>query len=140
MKFDVCSNLLSENSLCVFLLHGVVKTSDYHYRNFNRKHIFAEDFDFLIKTLKYNGTPVTMDDIIDSSNGKEMPPRAFAVTFDDGFENNLSIAAPILTKHKVPATFYLTTDFITNNTMSWIDRIDWAFEETNDHSIIEISE
>ena len=139
MKLDVCSNLLSENSVCIFLLHGVVKSSNYQYRNFNRKHILAEEFDFLIKSLKENGTSVSMDDIIDFSNGKDIPPRAFAITFDDGFENNLSVAAPILKKHKVSATFYLTTDFISNNTMSWIDRIDWAFEETNDQPIIEIT-
>ncbi len=139
MRFDVCSNFLSENSLCVFLLHGVVKNSNYHYRNFNRKHILAEEFDFFLETLMKNGTPVSMDNLIEYSNEKMMPENAFAITFDDGFENNLSVAAPILKQYNVPATFYLTTDFVANNTMSWIDRIDWAFEQSVACPLIEIS-
>jgi len=57
-------------------------------------------------------------------NGATLPPRCFAITFDDGFENNYSVAAPILKDLHVPATFYITTDFVENNSMSWIDRIE----------------
>ncbi|MCB2231501.1 polysaccharide deacetylase family protein [bacterium] len=35
-----------------------------------------------------------------------------AVTFDDGFRNNKTIALPILTRYRVPATIYVTTSFI----------------------------
>ncbi|MEK9699562.1 MAG: polysaccharide deacetylase family protein, partial [Candidatus Poseidoniales archaeon] len=58
-----------------------------------------------------------------------LPPKAFAITFDDGFENNLTVAAPILSKHKIPATIYITTDFIESNRMSWIDRIEFVVEQ-----------
>ena len=70
-----------------------------------------------------------MEDVVRLKDvGGSFPPYAFAVTFDDGFENNYSLAAPILEDLKVPATFYVTTDFIENNTMSWIDRIEYAIE------------
>jgi peptidoglycan/xylan/chitin deacetylase (PgdA/CDA1 family) len=61
---------------------------------------------------------------------KKIPRNSFAITFDDGFYNNFSIAAPILKKMKIPATFYITTDFIENNLTSWIDRIEIAVENT----------
>ena len=57
-----------------------------------------------------------------------LPPRSFAITFDDGFENNLSVAAPVMADMNIPATVYVTTDFVTHNRMSWIDRIEWAME------------
>jgi peptidoglycan/xylan/chitin deacetylase (PgdA/CDA1 family) len=62
------------------------------------------------------------------SRAEPFPPRAFAVTFDGGYANNLTHAAPILRRHGVPATFYLTTSFVDRNAMSWIDRIEWCLE------------
>mgnify|MGYP001475581018 CR=1 FL=1 len=76
---------------------------------------------------------VTMDNIIEYANGKSVQRGAFAITFDDGFDNNLSVAAPVLKKHLVPAIFYVTTNFVSNNLMSWIDRIDWSIESIPDN-------
>jgi peptidoglycan/xylan/chitin deacetylase (PgdA/CDA1 family) len=55
---------------------------------------------------------------------------AFVLTFDDGFENNYTIAAPILLRLNVPAIFYITTDYIEKNMMSWIDLIEYAAEHS----------
>jgi peptidoglycan/xylan/chitin deacetylase (PgdA/CDA1 family) len=37
---------------------------------------------------------------------------SIAVTFDDGYKDNLSVATPILEKYKIPFTVFVTTDFI----------------------------
>ena len=45
--------------------------------------------------------------------------------FDDGFENNLQHAAPLLKKHEVPATFYISSVCVTEETdILWPDVVD----------------
>tara|TARA_B100001093_G_C26854307_1_gene1026661 strand:- start:2425 stop:3336 length:912 start_codon:yes stop_codon:yes gene_type:complete len=123
------SQYLEPDRFVVFLLHGVVKKSNYRIRNYNRKHIEEYYFEEVINDLVSNGTAVSLNDYIESlSEVGSLPSNSFSITFDDGFENNFSIAAPILRNYEVPATFYLTSDFIDYNAMSWIDKIEFCFE------------
>jgi peptidoglycan/xylan/chitin deacetylase (PgdA/CDA1 family) len=46
------------------------------------------------------------------ARNRPIPPRVFAVTFDDGFENNLTEALPILAEYRVPATVFLATSYL----------------------------
>ena len=41
-----------------------------------------------------------------------LPARSFAVTFDDGYANNLTRALPVLERLQVPATIFLATAFL----------------------------
>ncbi len=125
------SNRLQENGVAIFLLHGVEDGIRTDVRNYTRKHIPRTDFIDILKDLNSHGTAVSMDDIVADRNGeKSLPPYSFAITFDDGFENNLSVAAPILDEMAIPSTFYVTSDFIDRNRMSWIDRIEYVIEQT----------
>ena len=120
---------LSRDGLAIFLLHGVVEGGSWKVRNYNRKHLDAEYFRGFLKDLLAIGQPLSMDDVIRHHEEKRpYPANSFAVTFDDGFWNNLSVAAPILKEFRVPATFYVTSGFVEHNGMSWIDRIEECIE------------
>jgi peptidoglycan/xylan/chitin deacetylase (PgdA/CDA1 family) len=122
---------LSDQTLSIYLLHGVVDKNSYKVRNYTRKHLEKDYFYSILKELKRSGHPISMDEVVDCHlSGKPYPANAFAITFDDGFENNYSVAAPILKDLGIPATFYITTGFIQNNAMSWIDRIEHCLEHT----------
>jgi peptidoglycan/xylan/chitin deacetylase (PgdA/CDA1 family) len=45
-------------------------------------------------------------------NNLEIPPNAFAVTFDDGYENNYLSAWLVLRELNVPATIFLATKYL----------------------------
>jgi len=47
------------------------------------------------------------------------PTRGLAITFDDGYRNNLEIAAPILHALGLPATFFVTAGFIEGRVKPW---------------------
>lgn len=51
-----------------------------------------------------------------------LPARAAAITFDDGYADNHSVALPILLRHGLNATFFIATGFIDGGCM-WNDRI-----------------
>ena len=120
---------LVDGRISIFLFHGVTHPHGCAIRNYTRKHVEMDYFAKLIRQLKTSGTAISMDQVLQFHNSnEELPPNPFAITFDDGFENNLSVASPILDDEKVPATFYITTDFVDSNRMGWIDRIEFAME------------
>jgi peptidoglycan/xylan/chitin deacetylase (PgdA/CDA1 family) len=53
-------------------------------------------------------------------NGAELAGR-MAITFDDGYRGNATIAAPILERHDQRACFFVTTQFIGSNYVPWWD-------------------
>ncbi len=122
---------LSENRFAIFLFHGVIRRQTHAVRNYTRKHLELDHFAGALRTLlAAGGRPVSLDEVARAHEaGEALPPRSFAVTFDDGFLNNLTIAAPVLADLSIPATFYVTSDFVASNRMSWIDRIEWALEQ-----------
>lgn len=52
----------------------------------------------------------------------DLPPRALAITFDDGYADNEEIAAPILRRLGLHSTFFIATGFLGGRNM-WNDRV-----------------
>ncbi|MGC2245422.1 MAG: polysaccharide deacetylase family protein [Terriglobales bacterium] len=92
-------------------------------------------FERHIETLARKFSPVTIDDVAEfAKSGKRLPPRAVAVTFDDGFADNYEVALPILSRYGVPATFYIMVEAVENGTLPWYCRIRFAFNTTKKSS------
>jgi len=51
--------------------------------------------------------------------------RSVLLTFDDGYRDNVVAALPILERHGVCATFFVTTGFLDDGTIAWWDEIAW---------------
>ena len=48
-----------------------------------------------------------------------------AITFDDGFRSVHDNAWPLLRERGIPATCYLTTSVISNDTLIWLNELNW---------------
>jgi peptidoglycan/xylan/chitin deacetylase (PgdA/CDA1 family) len=51
-----------------------------------------------------------------------LPARALSITFDDGYADNEELAAPVLERLGLSATFFITTGFLDGGAM-WNDRV-----------------
>ncbi len=63
-----------------------------------------------------------------------LPPRALAITFDDGYADNAEVAMPILQRHGLTATFFITTGYLNGGTM-WNDVLIEGIRRTSMESI-----
>jgi len=122
--------LLKKKSLTIFLFHGVINKNPFKIRNHNKKHLLKKDFIKFLDKLKTKGNCISLDNAyLILKKKKNFEDYSYAITFDDGFYNNFKIAAPILKKRKLFATFYITTSFIDKNEISWIDKIENMIEK-----------
>jgi peptidoglycan/xylan/chitin deacetylase (PgdA/CDA1 family) len=62
--------------------------------------------------------------------GRPLPPRAVALTFDDGYEDNLRLAVPLLEKLRLPATFFLVPGLLSGDVRAWWEILAWGFQRT----------
>ena len=58
-----------------------------------------------------------------------LPPRACAITFDDGYADNRTMALPILQAHGLSATFFVASGFLNGGRM-WNDTVIEALRHT----------
>lgn len=63
--------------------------------------------------------------------GEPLPPGALSVTFDDGYVDNLTHAAPVLEALGIPWTLFVITGDLDRGTMLWWDRVIAAFGSTS---------
>ncbi|HEY3148974.1 MAG TPA: polysaccharide deacetylase family protein, partial [Dongiaceae bacterium] len=73
--------------------------------------------------LKSERLPLPMDMFVEKLEDGTLPPHAVAVTFDDGYIDNLTHAKPILDQSGVPATVFLATAQLGQDSEFWWDEL-----------------
>lgn len=72
----------------------------------------------------------TVEDLLERMRSSRVPRNALAITFDDGYRDNLTEAAPILARYGLPATIFLTTGCIGTGRIPWFDQLAIALKTT----------
>lgn len=104
----------------VLLYHRVTKLpTDPQLLCVHPRH-FAEHLD----VLNQRAAPMSLAQFTSALEERTLPERAVAVTFDDGYADNLEIAAPKLERFEVPASIFVTARGEDVQREFWWDELD----------------
>jgi len=77
-----------------------------------------------LDVLRRVATPVSLADVVDLALQNRLPKQAVAITFDDGYADNLLAARPLLERHGVPATVFIATGYLDGRREFWWDALE----------------
>ena len=111
--------------LSILIFHRVLPKADALFP----EEMHAERFDRLMAMVRRAYSVVTVGQAVALHATGQLPRRALAITFDDGYADNAEVALPILQKHGLPATFFVATGFLDGGQM-WNDTVIEAVRAT----------
>jgi peptidoglycan/xylan/chitin deacetylase (PgdA/CDA1 family) len=85
--------------------------------------VAPDSFDRQLEFLQAETRVLPLQELVDAAGRGKLPDRAVAITFDDGYFDNLDLALPILERRAVPATFYIATGLTGVPGPPWWDEI-----------------
>jgi peptidoglycan/xylan/chitin deacetylase (PgdA/CDA1 family) len=65
-----------------------------------------------------------------------LPPRAVALTFDDGYRDQLELAAPMLSRLGLPATFFLIPGLLDGTARAWWELLAWTVTRSTRDAVV----
>jgi peptidoglycan/xylan/chitin deacetylase (PgdA/CDA1 family)/folate-dependent phosphoribosylglycinamide formyltransferase PurN len=101
--------IMGQQRVIILLYHRV---SDQFRDNVT---IGIENFDRQMAYLSSHCTVVSLKQIVEGDIPRNSRKPVIAVSFDDGYLDNFEHAAPILIRHQVPCTFFISTEKIRDN-------------------------
>jgi peptidoglycan/xylan/chitin deacetylase (PgdA/CDA1 family) len=108
----------AERRLLILIYHRVHRETDELFP----REVTAETFRWQVDLVARYMSPMPLREGIERLSAGTLPRRAVAVTFDDGYADNLDVAAPILSAAGVPATFFIASGYLDGGRM-WNDTI-----------------
>jgi peptidoglycan/xylan/chitin deacetylase (PgdA/CDA1 family) len=77
-----------------------------------------------LEVLRSLAHVVPLRDLTDAAARRKLRHGSVAITFDDGYADNLHVAKPLLERHDAPATVFTATGALTNPRLYWWDELD----------------
>jgi peptidoglycan/xylan/chitin deacetylase (PgdA/CDA1 family) len=114
------------------MYHGVSRDNN---PSINGRHLPVDQFEKQLIYFKMNFNILSLTDLCEMALNGILPEKhTIALTFDDGYLNNISNALPLLKKYQIPATFLISSvsldeqDYI--HPSDYLDLINFSIEET----------
>lgn len=119
--------LMQPTGAVILMYHSVANDEVAQYID-PPNHLPSTEFERQIAFLSRERNVMSLNELVAQLEaGKEPCAGTVCITFDDGYVDNLTVAAPILEKYKLPATLYLPTAYIDRGETHWADTIHQLF-------------
>ena len=99
--------------------------------------VSPEAFERQLVFLKRWCNVVDHDQMLAFVGGSRLPKNPVHLTFDDGYLDNHDVVLPLLQRHGLKATFFITTSYVEQRRLFWWDRIN-LLVKTSRKEILEI--
>ena len=86
--------------------------------------VTPENFERHLQVLKRHTQPMSLRALAIAKRQGTLPDRAVAITFDDGYANNLYQAKPLLARYGIPATVFVSTGYTEREREFWWDELE----------------
>lgn len=119
-------------AVAILRYHSVQEDPERHVHTIGTAIIHSLDsFRRQIEIIARDYHPVSLDDVLIAlQEGRALPRRTVAITFDDGYLDNWELAAPVLQQYGVPASFYVVVGAIDTGAPPWFCRLRHAIAAT----------
>ena len=118
----------SNNSAIALMYHSVAENNSAQWID-PRNHVMAYIFEKQMEFLSENKKVISLDDLVNAVlRGRPLDEESVVLTFDDGYLDNLHIAAPILDRLNLTATLFLPTNYIDRGETQWVDQVYTIFK------------
>jgi peptidoglycan/xylan/chitin deacetylase (PgdA/CDA1 family) len=77
-----------------------------------------------LEIVKRKCSPVSLKELVGGLKEKTLPEHPVAITFDDGYADNLANAQPLLRRYGVPATVFVTARYVGSGREFWWDELE----------------
>ncbi|MCH8505576.1 MAG: polysaccharide deacetylase family protein [Ectothiorhodospiraceae bacterium] len=93
-------------------------------------HVSAARFEEQVRYIARHHHPMALGELITHLREvRPVPAHTLVITVDDGYADFHDVAWPILKKHGVPATLFVTTGFVDRELWLWPDQVAWLLEQ-----------
>lgn len=127
-RFGVMRTLGPSYSLRCVVFHDISASESPFTRGMGVS-ITPSNFEAALKFITTYYTPVGLQDVLNDSDAKGVPPRAILLTFDDGYASVMEWAVPLCIKFGVPAIFFLNAAFLDNQRLAPDNLVCYAANE-----------
>ena len=119
----------------VLMYHSVPSSAEVPWMD-PRNCLSAERFEQQMQFLSRDRNVISIERLTQQlKHGEQLERGTVAITFDDGYLNNLRVAAPILARYDLPATLYLATAYVSTGENQWIDTLYSVFRARSHHTL-----
>jgi peptidoglycan/xylan/chitin deacetylase (PgdA/CDA1 family) len=89
--------------------------------------VTPDTFEQQLAYLKRNYRTMALDELVQGLRSGKLPDNAVAITFDDGYRDNLVHAKPLLAHYGLSATLFLATGWVGSSVPFWWDELaEWT--------------
>ena len=112
------ADAVTTRRVSILIFHRVLPQADPLFPG----EMHAARFDRLMGILARGFNVLTLGQALALRAEDRLPPRALVITFDDGYADNADVALPILQRHGLRATFFVSSGFLDGGRM-WNDTV-----------------